>query len=163
MILDLPRKSGEAFAQPNASFSRQSPGGTGWAEVGGRAGARSGRTGGGGARHRRGRWPTPLPRNGGVSVVRDPQEGTGEPPLCDPGHGEAVTQIPGDARQLARTIGGARGEAGEGTVHVDPRLGRWARRCRTFVNHRASRQASTVDLSIEIGAGQGTVQGRDRI
>ena len=54
-------------------------------------------------------------------------------------------------------------EAGEGTVHVDPRLGRWARRRRTCAKHRASRQASTVDLSIEIGAGQGAVQGRDRI
>jgi hypothetical protein len=43
-------------------------------------------------------------------------------PLRDPGHSEAVTQIPGDARQLARAIGGARGEAGERTVHVDPRL-----------------------------------------
>ena len=84
-------------------------------------------------------------------------------PLRDPGHGEAVTQIPGDARQLARAIGGARGEAGEGTVHVDPRLGRWARRCRTCAKHRASRQASTVDLSIEIGAGQGAAQGSDRI
>jgi hypothetical protein len=84
-------------------------------------------------------------------------------PLRDPGHGEAVTQIPGDARQLARAIGGARGEAGEGTVHVDPHLGRWARRCRTCAKHRASRQASTVDLSVEISAGQGAVQGRDRI
>src|SRR5450759_187921 len=35
-------------------------------------------------------------------------------PPRDPGHGEAVTQIPGDARELARAIGGARGEAGEG-------------------------------------------------
>src|SRR5438105_3072914 len=46
-------------------------------------------------------------------------------PLRDPDHGEAVTQIPSDARQLARAIGGARGEAGEGTVHVSPRLGQW--------------------------------------
>ena len=84
-------------------------------------------------------------------------------PLRDPGHGEAVTQIPSDARQLARAIGGARGEAGEGTVHVDPRLGRWARRCRTCAKHRASRQPSTVDLSVEIGAGPSAVQGRDRI
>src|SRR6202022_617805 len=47
--------------------------------------------------------------------------------LRDPGHGEAVTQIPGDARQLARAIGGARGEAGGGTGHGDPRFGTWAR------------------------------------
>src|SRR5580700_3444938 len=37
------------------------------------------------------------------------------------------------------------------------------RRCRACAKHRASRQASTVDLSIEIGAGQGAVQGSDRI
>src|ERR1019366_8703464 len=37
-------------------------------------------------------------------------------PPRDPGHGEAVTQIPGYARELARAIGGARGEAGEGTM-----------------------------------------------
>jgi hypothetical protein len=65
-------------------------------------------------------------------------------------------------RQLARAIGGARGEAGEGTVHVDTRLGRWARRRRACAKHRTTRQASTVDLSVEIGAGQGAVQGRER-
>ena len=80
-------------------------------------------------------------------------------PPRDPGHGEAVTQIPGDARELARAIGGARGEAGEGTVHVVPRSGRWARQCTASANLRASRKASTVDLSIEIGAGPGAVQG----
>jgi hypothetical protein len=61
-------------------------------------------------------------------------------------------------RQLVRAIGGARGEAGEGT---DTRLGRWARRCRACAKHRATRQAPTVDLSVEIGAGQCAVQGRE--
>jgi len=42
----------------------------------------------------------------------------------DPGHREAVTQIPGDAWKLPRAIGGARGNEGEGTAHVDPRLRR---------------------------------------
>jgi hypothetical protein len=79
-------------------------------------------------------------------------------PLRDPVHGQAVTQIPGDARKLPRAIGGSRGEAGEGTVHFDPRLGRWVLRCAACAKRRASHQALRVDLSIEIGA----VQGRDR-
>src|SRR5271166_7209701 len=70
-------------------------------------------------------------------------------PLRDPGHGEAVTQIPGDARKLARAIGSACGEAGGGTVHVGPRLGRWVLRCEACAKRRASRQAMTVELSIE--------------
>jgi len=41
-------------------------------------------------------------------------------------------------------------------------LGRWARRRRACAKHRTTRQASTVDLSAEIGAGQGAVQGRER-
>src|ERR1700674_2789710 len=102
-------------------------------------------------------------RSSRVGMGAGPRASVLARPLRDPGHGEAVTQIPGDARQLARAIGGARGEAGEGTVHVDPRLGRWTRRCRACAKHRASRQPSTVDLSIEIGAGQGAVQSSDRI
>ena len=76
-----------------------------------------------------------LPRRAPISAknrfaVRDWRIGMGArprapafslPPLLDPGHGEAVTQIPGDARQLARAIGGARGEAGEGDGSFDPR------------------------------------------
>jgi hypothetical protein len=107
--------------------------------------------------------PTGARRDGQARPWARPRAPVLARPLRDAGHGEAVTQIPGDARQLARAIGGARGEAGEGTAHVDPRLGRWARRCRACAKHRASRQASTVDLSIEIGAGQGAVQGSDRI
>src|SRR5438270_7164214 len=102
-------------------------------------------------------------RNWRVGMGARPRTPALARPLRDPGHGEAVSQIPGDARQLTRAIGGASGEAGEGTVHVDPRLGRWARRCGACAKHRASRQASTVALSVEIGAGQGAVQGSDRI
>src|ERR1700724_488998 len=101
-------------------------------------------------------------RNWCIGMGAGPRAPALSRPLRDPGHGEAVTQIPGDARQLARAIGGARGEAGEGTVHVDTRLGRWARRRRACAKHRTTRQASTVDLSVEIGAGQGAVQGRER-
>src|ERR1700736_4649027 len=67
-------------------------------------------------------------RNWRVGTGTRPRAPALSRPLRDPGHSEAVTQIPGDARQLARAIGGARGEAGERTVHVDPRLGRGARR-----------------------------------
>src|ERR1700680_4151022 len=69
-------------------------------------------------------------RNWRIGVGARPRAPALARPLRDPGHSEAVTQIPGDARQLARAIGGARGEAGEGAVHVVPRLGRWARRGR---------------------------------
>jgi len=64
-------------------------------------------------------------RNWRVGMGARPRAPARARPLRDPRHGEAVTQIPGDARQLARAIGGARGEAGEGTVHVSPRLGQW--------------------------------------
>src|ERR1700730_3877531 len=43
-------------------------------------------------------------------------------PLRKPTHGEAMPDIPGNAWQLPCTIGGARGEAGEGMAHVSIRL-----------------------------------------
>ncbi len=45
---------------------------------------------------------------------------------------------------------------------IDETLGRWVFRCGVCAKHRASRQALKFDFSIEIGAGPGAVQGRDR-
>jgi hypothetical protein len=84
-------------------------------------------------------------RNWRVGMGAGPRTPALARPLRDPGHGEALTQIPGDARQLARAIGGARGEAGEGTVHVSPRLGQWCAGAgptpsiADLANHRLSR------------------------
>src|SRR3954464_11626913 len=53
--------------------------------------------------------PRPLPR----LVSRQP---------CGPSHGEAVADIPCHPGQLASPIGGACGEAGEGSVHLSRSL-----------------------------------------
>ncbi len=102
-------------------------------------------------------------RNRRIGVGARPRASALSRPLRDPGHGEAVTQIPGDARQLTLRHRRRAWRGGRGDGSFDPRLGRWARRCRTCAKHRGSRQASTVDLSIEIDAGQGAVQGSNRI
>ena len=54
-------------------------------------------------------------------------------------------------------MGGARGEAGEGTVHVDPRSGRWPCQCPPLASRIS--QSIDVDLSIEICPGPSGVQG----